>query len=720
MWWSRFSGRLTTKPQELPSAGWAGGGFPAVVAMLFALRSAFLRFSAGCFWPAFLLCGAAFAVYAPCLNGELIWDDHFLVGENPFFKSPIFIGEVFRRYLFLESFSVYYRPVQNLSYMVDYWLGGGDPLLYHLSNILYHGAAAVLLFLLLKRLVPSLSRARLDPAHLFTIAFGTALLWCVHPVHNAAVAYISGRADSLAMLLALGSWLLVLRGEENGRREMRWAFFTAAWLLALLALCAKEIALVWIGLFAIQKAFFDEGGKRRQITAIAVSLTVLSAYAAIRHGVPLSDARPALDSGPSQPFSARGILAFRALGDYARLLFFPGNLHMERTVFAAEACRDPASWVRGLPLEYLSILGLLTLGGGVLACAAKGAGRKLRVFGTAWFVIGFLPISNLFPLKAEVAEHWIYMPSIGFLLVIAGSVLALPAHWQRLATAALLFAAAPLGIRTAIRSADWTDAATFFKRTIADGGFTDRAVLSLANVYTQRGELPKAEAVLRDAARRFPDSTTARINLGANLVAQGRGAEAEALLRFNAADAAQIAPDTARTWRAALHLAHLLRTKKKTAAALETLDEAIARHPATGDLVRYKAELVRETGGPAAAVAVLEPFVATQWWNYQARLHLGQLRAQAGDLAGASTELMLAASLDIHRAEPFNALARAELAGGRLEQARAAQSRAVRRAPDQAGQLLLLAAILEELHRTDEARALVEKAESLRARSAGG
>jgi tetratricopeptide (TPR) repeat protein len=688
--------------------------------MFFALRRALLRFSAGCFWPAFVLCAAAFAVYVPCLNGELIWDDHFLVGENPFFKSPIFIAEVFRHYLYPDSLSVYYRPVQNLSYMVDYWLGGGDPLLYHFSNILYHGAAAVLLFLLLKRLLPSLTRTRFDPAHLFTIAFGTALLWCVQPVHNAAVAYISGRADSLAMLLALGAWLLVLRGEENERRETRYALFAAAWLLALLALCAKEIALVWIGLFAIQQAFFDQEGRRRRITAIAFALTVLAAYAAIRHGVALSDSRPALASGPVQPFSARGLLTLRALGDYCRLLFFPGNLHMERTVFAADAYRDAASWVRGLSLEYLSILGLLTLCGGVWACVAKGPGRRLRVFGVAWFGVGFLPVSNLFPLKAEVAEHWVYMPSIGFLLVIAGSVLAVPARWQRVAVTALLFAAVPLGIRTAIRSADWTDAATFFKRTIADGGFSDRAALSLANVYTQRGELPKAEAVLRDAARRFPDSAVARINLGANLIAQDRRAEAETFLRFNTADAVRIARDTPRTWRAALHLAHLLHDEKKTAEAMETLDGAIARHPATGELVRYKAELVRQTAGSAAAVAVLEPFAAAQWWNYQVGFQLGQLRAEAGDLAGASAEWMRAASLDIHRPEPFNALARAALAGGRLEQARAAQSRAVRRAPDQPGQLLLLAAILDELHRTEEARALVQKAESLRAQDAGG
>ena len=36
----------------------------------------------------------AFATYAPSLNGERIWDDHYLVGENPFFRSPVFAAVV--------------------------------------------------------------------------------------------------------------------------------------------------------------------------------------------------------------------------------------------------------------------------------------------------------------------------------------------------------------------------------------------------------------------------------------------------------------------------------------------------------------------------------------------------------------------------------------------------------------------------------------------------
>ena len=92
---------------------------------------------------ALLLCLlAGFLAYGPALGGSLIWDDFYLVKENPFFRSPVFGLEVFRHYLFFDSFSTYYRPVQNWSYMLDYWLWRGNPVGYHCTCLLYTSDAA--------------------------------------------------------------------------------------------------------------------------------------------------------------------------------------------------------------------------------------------------------------------------------------------------------------------------------------------------------------------------------------------------------------------------------------------------------------------------------------------------------------------------------------------------------------------------------------------------
>ena len=71
--------------------------------------------------------GRGLLVYAPALGGDLIWDDFYLVRENPLFRSPVFGLEVFRHYLFFDSFSTYYRPVQNWSYMLRLLALAGQP-----------------------------------------------------------------------------------------------------------------------------------------------------------------------------------------------------------------------------------------------------------------------------------------------------------------------------------------------------------------------------------------------------------------------------------------------------------------------------------------------------------------------------------------------------------------------------------------------------------------
>jgi hypothetical protein len=103
-----------------------------------------------------ILALAAFVVHIPSLHGEVIWDDNYLLGENPFFRSPIFSLEVFRHYLYLDSVSSHYRPVQNLSYMLDYLLWNGDASGYHLSSVLWHALSGGLLYVLLRSLLAPL------------------------------------------------------------------------------------------------------------------------------------------------------------------------------------------------------------------------------------------------------------------------------------------------------------------------------------------------------------------------------------------------------------------------------------------------------------------------------------------------------------------------------------------------------------------------------------
>lgn len=628
---------------------------------------------------------AALVSYSPALGGPFLWDDKWLAMENPLIKSPLFIIEVFKHFLFLDSLSAYYRPVQNLSYMLDYWAWGDNPFGYHLSNIFWHALAALLLCQLLKRLV--------DANSLMPLA--VALLWAVHPIHNAAVAYISGRADSLACVFALAAWLLYERSIQTKSAP----YAIAAAVALFLALCSKEIAFVWIVLF-----FVYELGIRRHRPNPKVFGTVLAVvgfYLWLRHGL-------GHRSGPeveSEPLATRLLLMLRAMGDYVWLVLFPDNLHMERIIYLRSAYQSTATWQQNIRLEYLSLIGTAAIALISLACFRNWPGKQIRILGALWFVIGFLPISNLFPLNAQSAEHWIYMPSMGLLVFLAGCWPALP-HGKTIVYA---LAVAALVARTAVRSADWADTERFFKQTIAAGGGTPRTWINLANFYAENRKLPEAERILGRTMELFPDYAPARINLGQVLLNEGKNELAEPLLRFQKNETEAFARKFPSTWRAALCLAQQELRSNRRPQALALLDEALTRHPEIWELNRLKAELIE----PAAALAVVDAYAGGHWWHYPARMELARLQALTGKPAEALASWQRAAWLDIRKSTPYQLVAGLHLEQNDPEQARQWQLKALKRSPDQPSQYLFLAQIYDRLGSSDLSAKASAQAEAL-------
>ena len=121
-------------------------------------------------------------------------------------------------------------------------------------------------------------------------------------------------------------------------------------------------------------------------------------------------------------------LMLRALGDYGRLMVFPGNLHMERSIFDPDNYLNRESWRKTAASEYLSILGLVVWRRSSMAARERGIGQRMRIMGAVWFFAAYLPISNIVQLNATVAEHWLYLPSVGFLIFLAGCALGFAAR----------------------------------------------------------------------------------------------------------------------------------------------------------------------------------------------------------------------------------------------------------------------------------------------------
>ena len=102
-------------------------------------------------WFAILvLVAAVLAVYANSLRGPFIFDDHYDIADNPTIRHLWPLGDVF----IVRSASavgLHPRPVVNLSFALDYAVGGLNTLPYHVTNLAIHLLAGLALFGVVRR-----------------------------------------------------------------------------------------------------------------------------------------------------------------------------------------------------------------------------------------------------------------------------------------------------------------------------------------------------------------------------------------------------------------------------------------------------------------------------------------------------------------------------------------------------------------------------------------
>jgi tetratricopeptide (TPR) repeat protein len=667
------------------------------------------------------LCICGVVARFPALSGQPIWDDDYLVNSNPFIKSPLLILETFRHPLFLDSFSSHYRPIQNISYCIDYFFWKGDPLGYHLSNLFWHVGSAVLLYFLVHRLLPNLAvrptgaefstKDCFQKSVLSVTGFFIALLWAVHPVHSAAVDYISGRADSLACFFACGSWLLYLHGREVIRPLLRPIFYSGAALSALLALASRESGCTWLMVFVLHLFVFERGMKLRgRLIVFAACLAILGTYVGLRH-LPDTQSVVSISGGSAAP--VRVVLMLRALGDYGRLLLWPGNLHMERSVEAPEANLGNEGWRHAIGNEYLSILGVLF--GAVLLIGAlrKGRAKPIRALGATWFIAAFLPTSNIIELNANVAEHWLYLPSIGFLIFAAGCVMELRTIGRRFAVAFACIAVVGLSLRSVVRSGDWVNSETFYRHSLAAGAAKPRMALNLGLILIAKGDFAKAEPLLRRVVAIYPDYPIALNGLAHALFRAGKLDEANHFFQLAKDAADKSREEYPRTWVAVLNVAHMRFREHDLEGALALIEGAQVQYPNTWELISFESEILRQLRGPAAALPSVETFARDNWWHCGAAIAKGKLYSELGRYEDAENAFRHASRLDLGAVEALNLITLLNLRQNHLDLAVASQRRAISRQPDQPRQYLMLSDILEKMGRHGEAEAALAQVHRL-------
>lgn len=574
------------------------------------------------------------AIYAPALRNGFVWDDTALVLRDPLIRSWRLVPEGFNHFLFADATpSDFYRPLQRVTYTLEYLAVGFRPMLYHFSSIISHAAAAVAFFIFAQEFLLSYA---LEERKRHLIALLATVVWAIHPVQNAAVAYVSGRADPLAALFGFTGLYLVVRS-TRATGPSKWRVIVGSGFAFLLSAFSKETGLIFpvvaLMLFAMRKRWLD------MWKTVAVAAFVAAIYFSLRSGAEHNHP-PALS--PPAPPLVRPIIAARAVAEYAGLMLFPLRLHADRDVETHPSGWSDAS-LRGAAWRELQTLLGIVLTAALLYWIWRAQKRNPAAFALLFMaLISYLPISGVVALNATVAEHWLYLPSAFLFLAAAIELGRLRLARSTISVAAgaftvwLLF----LGARTFVRSFDWKDQRTFFERTIAQGGDSVRMLINLGGLEASEGRLREAAMHLRGALQKKPDQPLAMINLAGVALKQKDFKVARHLLER----ATQMPLVNAQ----AHELLAILEYKEN--GEVDVLRMRLAAHtgPPDWSIEKRYIQVLDQTGGTPAAINELLTCVQTQWYRAESWQLLGQLHAKLGHSTQASRAFAQARDYDVH------------------------------------------------------------------------
>lgn len=412
-----------------------------------------------------LVVSVGFTVYSNSLTGEFLWDDELLIVDNKQIKDLHNLPTLFTQHIAHSSTqeSNLYRPLQILTYTLNYATSKLDVRAYHLTNISLHILAALMLYWL----------AQLISQNEVT-SLVAALLFISHPIHTEAVTYISGRADPLVALFILFCIIFFIKYSDN---ENRISFYFLSIFSYLLALLSKEVALI-VPLLLFAYDYIYKGQKKLLFKRHLPFFLLGLAYIALRKTVL---GFPVQQTVISQVMLVeRTPVIFQSLAMYFQKLLLPLKLHMEY-----EPLIPPITdiyVISGIVSASLLILF-------AILCRTK---QKLVSFSLVCFLISYLPVSNIYPLNAFFAEHWIYVPSLGLFILAAWMVVKISEKgivFKRLTYLLLILLLGSNFSLTMKQNQYWANPEDFYQRTLKYAPNSFRVYFRLGLLYLRKGML---------------------------------------------------------------------------------------------------------------------------------------------------------------------------------------------------------------------------------------
>ncbi len=476
-----------------------------------------LRFS-GLSGICLLLVVVTLAVYWPVMRcGFVNYDDPDYFTSNTRVLAGLTPGNI--AWAFTTGRTGYWHPLTWLSLMLDAELFGKGPFGPHFTNLLFHLANTVLVFLLLRRLTAANWRS----------AF-VAALFALHPLHVESVAWISERKDVLSTffgMLSLGAYACYAQGTGNREQagktsSIQWCYWSAVFFFAL-GLMSKPmlvtlpLVMLLLDWWPLKRfAIYDLRFTILRLVWEKIPFFLLSAISCVvtfivqrNSGVVVSLMNISL--------AGRIENAFVSYARYLGKTFWPSPLVV--------LYPHPIHWDAGLIVFSL----VLVIG---FSVAALWFGRKHPYVpvGWFWFVGTLVPVIGLVQVGIQsMADRYTYLPLIGVFMVVVWGFDEARVKW-RLPESLVLFLVGMALLAGAWVTRNqlgyWRDSETLFRYALAVTENNSLAYNSLGICLSEKGQQADAMDCFQKSLQINSDNADVLCNMGNALAQSGRWDEA--------------------------------------------------------------------------------------------------------------------------------------------------------------------------------------------------
>ena len=331
----------------------------------------------------FILLGLATVfLYSKDLHiGFFDTDDTNYVVENPLIKS--FSAHNISQILSKPYFANY-SPLHLFSYMIDYAIGGSDAYGFHLSSNIWAGFVSGLVFLVALALTNNK-----------IISIASAILFIVHPVHVEAIVWISSRKDLVAAAFILPSFLVYLKYRRTVAKKTAW--YCLSLFLFIVALAGKLSVASFPAVLLAYDLFIERRSLARSIVDKIPFLIAAGIFA-----MAVSAAQPPTGHHV-QPLILSGVF-FQNLW----ILSGFGTYVIYRV--------PPDSW--SIIIKLFCLLGMIAAFILPYFLRRRYPMAMLLIY---WILFMFIP-SQVLSFIHPVADRYMYLPSVGAVILIAAGI----------------------------------------------------------------------------------------------------------------------------------------------------------------------------------------------------------------------------------------------------------------------------------------------------------